>query len=84
VAHVRVLAYTLREVQQFEQRRAEMLRQAARDLRGSLRNVTAGPTPRARYVIPPPEVRDVDPSTVHFNPTPVAAPRFPYPFGEAR
>jgi signal transduction histidine kinase len=45
--HVRDLAETLREVQQLEQRRAEMLRQAAHDLRGSLgvvRNVTSGLT----------------------------------------
>ena len=45
--HVRDLAETLREVQQLERRRAEMLRQAAHDLRGSLgvvSNVTSGLT----------------------------------------
>jgi signal transduction histidine kinase len=45
--YVRDLAETLREVQQLEQRRAEMLRQAAHDLRGSLgvvHNVTSGLT----------------------------------------
>ena len=45
--NARDLAETLREVQQLEQRRAEMLHQAAHDLRGSLgvvRNVTSGLT----------------------------------------
>jgi signal transduction histidine kinase len=47
MGHVRDLAETLHEVQQLEQRRAEILRQAAHDLRGSLgvvRNVTSGLT----------------------------------------
>jgi len=45
--HARDLGETLREMQQLEQRRAKMLRQAAHDLRGSLgvvRNVTSGLT----------------------------------------
>ena len=45
--NARDLAETLREVQQLEQRRADMLRQAAHDLRGSfgvVRNVTSGLT----------------------------------------
>ena len=46
-ANARDMAETLREVQQLEQRRADMLRQAAHDLRGSLSvvgNVTSGLT----------------------------------------
>ncbi len=45
--HVRDLAETLREVEQLEQQRSEMLRQAAHDLRGALgvvRHVTSGLT----------------------------------------